>query len=1052
MLSIRSNSMHFPFFFLHRWAPLWALVTLSVSWPTPSCLAADKADVQFSRDILPLLSETCFKCHGPDAANRQAGLRLDKHEAATRKLESGATAVVPGNSVLSAVMQRISSSDPELRMPPADSGKSLSPAEIARIKTWIDQGAVWSGHWSFQPPTKPGIPQPVPGWRSRNSVDRFLHARLRAAQLQPEPQADKETLIRRVTLDLTGLPPTLPEVDAFVADDSAEAYERVVDRLLKSGRYGEHLGRNWLDAARFADTHGLHLDNERSIWPYRDWVIEAFNRNMPFDQFTIEQLAGDLLPEPTLAQRVATGFNRCNVTTSEGGSINEEYYVRYAVDRVETTATVWMGLTAGCAACHDHKFDPLTQREFYQLFSYFFSLTEKAMDGNALLPPPAIKVPSAGQQAREQQLAKELATLRTEVDKTIAEWKYVDPHVDAALPPLKQGDKVWFDDALPPGAKPAGNGPNPWNFVAGPEHPVYSGKNSSVRSGTGLTQHFFTGAKAPLPIGANDRLFAYVYLDPKNPPETVQLQFNDGSWEHRAFWGADKGHGAGRNNDSNRRLGDLPATGKWVRLEVAASAVGLKPGAKLNGWAFTQFKGTVHWDKAGVVTIAPLTAEQQKSLSIWEHFRATVKSPGLPAEIQKILDTAAAKRSADQTQKLTRYYLRHVNPDARARVAEPLKQQAAREKEVAELRKAIPSTLVMQERKQPRQAHILERGQYTKKRDKVSSRVPEWLSAAPASAPANRLGLAQWLVHPSHPLTARVTVNRFWQHFFGIGLVQTSEDFGVQGEHPSHPELIDWLAVEFISSGWDIKRLHKLLVMSASYRQSSRISRDKLAADPQNRLLSRGPRFRLDAEVIRDQALALSGLLVGQIGGKSVRPYQPAGLWKPVGFGGSNTSVFKQDTGEKLYRRSMYTFWKRTSPPPNMTLFDAPDRETCQVRRARTNTPLQALALMNDVQFIEAARKLAERVLQQGGANVEQRITFAVRTVLARRPHPAERTALTRLFHEYHAEFKTTPEAAVKLLAAGESPRDKTLDSNQLAAWTMITHLLLNLSETITRG
>ena len=1049
---IHSISRRYRFSGIYRWALSGALLMLAPSWPLASGLAADKADVQFSRDILPLLSETCFKCHGPDAANRQAGLRLDKQKAATGKLESGATAVVPGNSGKSAVMQRIRSADPELRMPPPDSGKSLSPAEIARIKAWIDQGAVWSEHWSFQSPVKPAVPEPVAGWRSRNSVDRFLHARLRAAQLQPEPQADKETLIRRVTLDLTGLPPTIPEVNDFLGDDSPEAYERVVDRLLNSRRYGEHLGRNWLDAARFADTHGLHLDNERSIWPYRDWVIEAFNRNMPFDQFTIEQLAGDLLPEPTLSQRVATGFNRCNVTTSEGGSIAEEYYVRYAVDRVETTATVWMGLTAGCAACHDHKFDPLTQKEFYQLFSYFFSLTEKAMDGNALLPPPAIKVPSPQQQSREQQLNQELTAVGADIQKMVAEWKYADPHGDAALPKLKQGDRVWFDDALPAGAKPMGNGPNPWKFVTAPEHPVLSGKNSSVRTGTGLTQHFFTGATDLLPIGDNDRLFAYVYLDPQNPPETIQLQFNDGSWEHRATWGADKAFGAGRNNASNRRIGDLPETGKWVRLDVAAATVGLKPGAKLNGWAFTQFNGTVHWDKAGIVTIAPLSTDQQKSLAIWEHYRKTVKSPGLPADIQKILDTEPQKRSADQSQQLTRYYLRQVNPDVRARLAEPLKQKSTWEKELAELRKAVPSTLIMQERKQPRQAHILERGEYTKKREKVASRVPEWLGAAPASAPANRLGLAQWLVHPSHPLTARVTVNRFWQHFFGTGLVKTSEDFGVQGEQPSHPELIDWLAVEFISSGWDVKRLHKLLVMSASYRQSSRISGDKYKVDPQNRLLSRGPRFRLDAEVIRDQALALSGLLVGRIGGRSVRPYQPPGLWKPVGFGGSNTSVFKQDTGDKLYRRSMYTFWKRTSPPPNMTLFDAPDRETCQVRRARTNTPLQALALMNDVQFIEAARKLAERVLREGGTQVEQRITFAVRTVLARRPLPAERTALTRLFRDYHAEFKTTPEAAEKLLSAGDSSRDKALDSNQLAAWTMITHLLLNLSETITRG
>ncbi len=1025
---------------------------LPVAWSLSIFSAAAEPQVDFSRDILPLLSDRCFQCHGPDEANREAGLRLDQRAGATVVLDSGETAVVPGKADASGLVQRITSTDPDLRMPPVDSGKTLSPAEIARLKAWIDAGAPWSLHWSFEPPRKSAVPDPVPGWQTENSVDRFIHARLHEENLQPEPQADKAALIRRATLDLTGLPPTIKEVDAFLADASPLAFERVVDRLLESQRYGEHMARTWLDAARYADTHGLHLDNERSIWPYRNWVIDALNRNLPFDQFTIEQLAGDLLPNPTLEQRVATGFNRCNVTTSEGGSIDDEYYMRYAVDRVETTATVWLGLTAGCAACHDHKFDPLTQKEFYQLFSYFFSLTEKAMDGNALLPPPAVKVPSPDQLAAQVRLTDQLATVGKEIEAAVAAWHYEDPLADSQLAPLAQADKVWFDDALPEGATPAGNDADPWKFVTAPDHPVYSGENSSVRTGTGLTQHYFTGAKEPLLVGGNDRLFAYVYLDPQDPPETVQLQFNDGSWEHRAFWGADKAHGAGRNNASNLRLGDLPKTGEWVRLEVPAAAVGLKDGSKLNGWAFTQFKGTVHWDQAGIVTIAPLSDEQRESLAAWEHFRATVKHPPLPAEVQKILDVERDQRTEDQRRHVTRYYLQHVNPTSRAQFAEPLQKQTTWKQELADLEKAIPSTLVMEERTEPRQAHVLERGQYTLKREAVSSRVPEWLGATLPEAPANRLGLAQWLVSPKHPLTARVTVNRYWQHFFGTGLVKTSEDFGIQGEQPSHPELLDWLAVEFIESGWNVKRFHKLLVMSATYRQSSRVTPDKLGADPQNRLLARGPRFRLDAEVIRDQALALSGLMVDEIGGQSVRPYQPAGLWKPVGFGGSNTSVFKQDTGAKLYRRSMYTFWKRTSPPPTMTAFDAPDRETCQVRRARTNTPLQALVLMNDVQFIEAARKFAERVMEDGGADVDQRVTFAFRSVLARQPTSNERAALEQLFSDHLAEFKQHPDAATQLLAAGESPRDETLEAAELAAWTMVAHLLLNLSETVTKG
>jgi hypothetical protein len=1008
----------------------------------------DEATVAFSRDILPLLSENCFKCHGPDEGERQAGLRLDRQDGALAKLESGNTAVVPGKSDASELIRRITTGDPDLRMPPPDSGKSLTAEQIARIKAWVESGAEWTGHWAFQPPTKPNLPAAIEGWQVESPIDLFIHTRLKAAKLAPEAIADKETLIRRVTLDLTGLPPTVKEIDAFLADDSPMAYEKVVDRLLQTKTYGEHMARFWLDAARYGDTHGLHLDNERQIWPYRDWVIKAFNRNVPFDQFTIEQLAGDLLPEPTLDQRVATGFNRCNVTTSEGGSIDEEYYVRYAVDRVETTSTVWLGLTSGCAACHDHKFDPLTQKEFYQLFSYFFSLTERAMDGNALLPPPVVKVPTEQQLADKKVYGEHLAAAQKKFQETLAGIKYEDPLVDATLGPLKEGEVAWFDDELPSGAKPNGNEQGAsWKFVDGPE-----GRKSSVRTAPkAISQHFFTEANPKLKLGPNTRLFTYVYLDPKNPPETIQLQFNDGTWEHRASWGADKAFGAGRNNASNRLVGKLPETGKWVRLEVAAEQVGLKDGSELNGWAFTQFGGTVHWDKAGVVSMS-IPDEQKKSFAIWEQFRRQVKTPALPAELQKILDVEKAKRTPEQTKQLTEYFLQHVNPESRELLAGPMKEEADLKAKIANVDKAVPSTLVMEDRKEARQAHILERGQYTEKRDPVASQIPEWIAPPVTDAPANRLGLAKWLVSPNHPLTARVTVNRFWQQYFGVGLVRTSEDFGVQGEQPSHPALIDWLAIDFIESGWDIKRFQKQLVMSATYMQSSRVTLEKMAADPENRLLARGPRFRLDAEIIRDQALAISGLLVSKIGGKSVKPYQPPGLWKPVGFGGSNTSVFKQDSGEALYRRSMYTFWKRTSPPPTMITFDAPDRETCRVRRARTNTPLQALVLMNDVQFVEAARRFAERVMKEGGSQTSERLSFAFRSVTSRSPRDVEAESLTALFNEYLAQFKKDPEAAKKLLAIGESPRDESLAVDELSAWTMITHLLLNLSETVTKG
>jgi len=1011
-----------------------------------------EGEVDFSRDILPLLSDNCFKCHGPDEANRKAKLRFDKHDASLEELKKGRATIVPGKSSESELYARLTAEDPDDRMPPPDTGKKLSEKEIELIRKWIDGGAKWAGHWAFQPPEPQKIPDPVKGWRVNNPVDNFIHASLARAGLPPQEMAARETLIRRVTLDLTGLPPTIEEVDKFLADKSEKAYENVVRRLLDSPRYGEHMARFWLDAARYGDTHGLHLDNERSIWPYRDWVIDSFNSNQPFDRFTVEQLAGDLLPGSTLDQKVATGFNRCNVTTGEGGSIDDEYYVRYAVDRVETTATVWLGLTAGCAACHDHKFDPLTQREFYQLFSYYFSLTERAMDGNKLLPPPIVKAPTMSQRQERKELERQSAAITREIDEQLANSGYKDPMPNEALSDLGQQERVWIDDQLPAGAKPQGNDAQPWKFVEGPGHPVFSGKKSHTRvsASDAITQHFFTDASDRLKITENSKLFTYVYLDPAKPPKTIQLQFNDGTWEHRATWGEDKAFLAGKHGAANHQMGKLPETGKWVRIEVPAKAVGLKPGAQLNGWAFTQVNGTVHWDKAGIISLS-LSQQQKRSQYAWEQFTVRDNYSGIPGEVQKALKVDRGKRTPDQAKLVTRHFLRHVHPDSRGRVAKQLSKQKIISNKLAAIQKNMPSSMVMEDRKNPRQAYVLERGQYTEKREKVSSTVPSWLAPPVKDAPSNRLGLAQWLVQPRHPLTARVTVNRFWQQLFGTGLVRTSEDFGVQGEHPSHPELLDWLALDFVGSGWDVKRFLMQLVLSATYQQSSRIEKSKLAADPENRLLARGPRFRLDAEVIRDQALAVSGLMNKQIGGKSVKPYQPPGLWKPVGFGGSNTSVFKQDKGEKLYRRSMYTFWKRTSPPPSMETFDAPNRETCQVRRARTNTPLQALVLMNDVQFVEAARKFAERVMGEGD-DVEGRAVFAFRSILGRRPETAELTALARIYREYLVEFKAAQGSAAKLLSVGESPRDQKLDVNELAAWTMVTHLILNLSETVTKG
>jgi len=1004
-------------------------------------------NVDYSRDIRPILSDKCYKCHGPDRAALQADLRLDLKQDAFEEHDSGLP-IEPGRSVDSIVYQRISSTDPDEKMPPPDSGKVLTPQEIARIKRWIDEGAEWREHWSFLRAERPPLPDVRHTETVQNPIDLLIRARLEQEGLAPSPRASKETLIRRVTLDLTGLPPTLAEIDAFLADDSMAGYERLIDRLLKSTRYGEHRARFWLDAARYGDTHGLHLDNERSIWPYREWVIKAFNSNKPFDEFTIEQLAGDLLDNPSLDQLVATGFNRCNVTTSEGGSIAEEYLVRYAVDRVETTSTVWMGLTAGCAVCHEHKFDPISQKEFYRLFAYFFSLTEKAMDGNALLPPPTIKVPTSEQLRDQRRLHDQIDLIEQQIATAVARGDYQEPAETRQAIARDRADFVWIQDELPAGAKPQGD----WEFVSAESGPVYHGARASARTATGRSQHLFTGAKPALRIGDGDTLFAYVYLDPKNPPQEIMLQFNDGSWEHRAFWGEDLIEWGKASEPSRFAAGQLPPVGQWVRLEVSAEKVGLKPGALLSGWAFTQFGGTVYWDHAGVTTRTPQGAETYDSLLVWEQLQRSSNDDSVPKYVREVIRLESDRRNDVQRKQLENYFVEHVQAKTR-HVFDPLHRTlAAAQQDLAALDKAIPATLIMQDMPKPRDAYILTRGEYDKKGDKVEAGVPAVLPPLPADAPRNRLALARWLVHRDHPLTARVSVNRFWQQIFGTGIVKTSEDFGSQGEWPSHPELLDWLAVEFMESGWDVQRMIKLMVMSHAYCQSSQGTPELWERDPENRLLARGPRFRMDAEMVRDNALKISGLLVEQVGGKSVRPYQPSGIWSAVGYESSDTVKFVQDHGNKLYRRSMYTFWKRTAPPPTMQIFDAPSREYCVVRRERTNTPKAALALLNDVQFVEAARQLAQRIMTEGGDTDAARATFAFRLATARSPKAEERVVLLDTYRSLLLEYEQDPDAAMALINYGETPRDESLDTNQLAAWTMVASAILNLDETITKG
>jgi mono/diheme cytochrome c family protein len=779
--------------------------------------------VDFDRQIRPILSENCFACHGPDDHARKAKLRLDTREGAFARLRGGGFALVPGKPAESELIQRISSENAEERMPPAKSGKKLTSAQIELVRQWVEQGARWSEHWAFIPPRRPNLPQLNNADWTQNGIDYFVLAKLRANGLKPSPEADRTTLIRRLTLDLTGLPPTPAEVDAFVADESPRAYEKLVDRVLASPHFGERLALDWLDAARFADTHGYHIDAGRDMSKWREWIINAFNQNKPFDQFTIEQLAGDLLPNATLEQKIASGFNRNHMINFEGGAIPEEYHTAYLVDRVNTTGTVWLGLTIGCAQCHDHKYDPMTQREYYQLFAFFHNVPENGLDGSKGNAAPLLKLPSPGQQQMLEHLRAAIKDL------------------EPRLKPFKPDD-----------------------------------------------------------------------------PEAKTL---------------------------------------------------------------------------------------------------------------------------------------------RERLAK-LKQ------ELAELDKQIPTTMVMQEMPKPRDTFILVRGQYDKKGEKVTSGVPSFLPPLPTDAPPNRLGLARWLVDLGNPLTARVIVNRYWQLFFGTGLVKTAEDFGSQGDMPSHPELLDWLAVEFmapstapagsgVKTPWDIKAFLKLLVTSATYRQSSAVSPELREKDPENRLLARGPRHRLQAEFIRDQALAVSGLLNREIGGRSVSPYQPSGLWEELMSreDGKNwtAQTYVQDHGKNLYRRTMYTFWKRTCPPPTLATFDAPDRETCTVRRARTNTPLQALVLMNDPTYVEASRKLAERMMTEA-KTAEQRIAFAFRLATARKPSEREIAVLRRVFETQFADYREDAKRALKLLAVGESKRNEKLDTAELAAWTIVASAILNLDETVTKG
>jgi len=1023
---------------------LWTLTSFLAVVSSTVVIAESKID--FSRDIRPILSDNCYACHGPDEAHREGGFRLDRKDSAFGKAASNETVIVPGRPELSELIARIVTDDDELRMPPSDSTKSLTAKQIDLLKRWIAQGANWKEHWSFIPPVKHELPAVSRKDWCRGPVDHFIMKQLDDNGLKPGPRASREALIRRVTLDLTGLPPTLAEVDAFLNDSSEQAYGKVVNRLLQSERYGEHMAKYWLDAARYGDTHGLHLDNYREMWPYRDWVVRAFNQNMPFDQFTVEQLAGDLFENPSEDQLVATGFNRCHVTTGEGGSIAEEVHIRNVVDRVVTTGTVFLGMTFDCTRCHDHKYDPFTQRDFYSLSAFFNSIDGTPLDGNKKDHAPVIKVLTGEQKGRIAELKQQASDARDEIRKQLADYRYVEPETPAEAKPSEPTEFVWIEDSVPEGGRAQGG----WQFVSKPK-PVFSGKRSSTRTAKGLSQHFFDQAKTPLKIADGDVFFCYVYLDARNPPTEIMLQFNDGSWDHRAYWGADSIDWGKKDSPSRFSKGALPELARWVRLEVPVSEVGLKAGSMINGWAFTQFDGTVYWDKAGIVS----KADQYRiydSLLSWENDQKAANAASLPAEIKPVVMLESAKRSNAQQKQMLDYFLEHVCVTSR-NIFDPLhKAIAESEKKVTDIEKATATTLVFREKKEPKPAHILNRGEYDQPLDVVPRAVPSILPPLPDNEPANRLGFARWLTSREHPLMARVTVNRFWQQFFGTGLVKTSEDFGSQGDPATHPELLDWLAVQLQDDGWDVQKTLRRIVMSETYRQDASVH-GPADIDPENRLLSRGPRFRLDAEVLRDQALFVSGLLVEKLGGPSVKPPQPDGLWFAVGYSGSNTVRFKPDTGpDKVHRRTLYTFLKRTALAPQMSIIDAPSRESCTVRRERTNTPLQALLLLNDPQYVECARGLADRVLREGGKTVESRVAYMLRLCTSRVPVDSEVAELVAVITDLHAVYSKDRKSAAKLVGATSPVNDASAHVVERAAWTVGANLILNLDEVLTKN
>ncbi|MEN8785192.1 MAG: DUF1553 domain-containing protein [Akkermansiaceae bacterium] len=1025
----------------------------------PGVLSAGTID--FNRDVRPILSDTCFKCHGP--GETKGDLRLDDREDA---LDAGVLS--PGDAAKSELVKRLKSHDPEELMPPPEANKTLTPKQIQILETWIAEGAEYDDHWSLVSPKSDDAVK---------SLDHFVDKRIEEAGLKPQPEADRRTQVRRVTLDLTGLPPTPEEVEKFIADQSTDAYEKLVDRLLASDAYGERMAVAWMDAARYGDSSVMHADGPRDMWPWRDWVIKAYNSNMPFDQFTVEQIAGDLIPEATVSQKVASGFNRNHATSDEGGAFAEELRVEYVADRVQTTANVWMGLTMECAQCHDHKYDPISQKEYYQFFAFFNNTTDPGMQTRNGNQAPVVEVHDEERMKRLAELHKQVTvsdqkieSYRASATKSPAFQKWVAKRSEEArkIDANKQPEGLihWFPvnanakdfrDELTGSAAVAEKG----------KFEVSDREQSKALKLNGGTQFNFD---TPVNLEFNRPFSITGWIKPNGMTSGAILSKMDDKAGYRGFDLWMEGGKIGTHIVNSWQANALKVVtketlkpNKWQHVVLAydgkhkASGVKIYIDGKLatNQVQADSLKGTIK-------TSQPLRIGSRSTGANWKgevddlriycrvlgEDELAAAAGGDP--VQDILAIPAKDRKPGDNQILIARYLGSQDKTFKGLVS----AKAKLEKQRADLNRKPVTSMIMQDNppNKMRNTYVLDRGAYDspKKDEVIIPTVPKALPALPDGAPANRLGLARWLTHPDHPLTARVAVNRYWMMLFGEGLVRSVGDFGAQSTPPTHPGLLDWLAVDFIKNDWDVKGMLKQIVMSKTYRRSSKVESIHREKDSENELLARAPRFRLQGEFIRDHALALSGLLNPTVGGPSVKPYQPANIWNEVSLNGGLR--YRQDKGEKLYRRSMYTYWKRSSPMPNMLIFDSPSREKCVIQRQRTNTPLQALVTLNDPQFLEAARAFAQRLLRSDKSSIGGRIDLAYRFATARPASGREVEILTNLYQENLNRFKSAPETATEFLKAGESPRDESLDASELAAWMVVAQTIMNLDESLTRN